>query len=113
MTTKRNYLCVLRNDSGGCEEPSPSQMEEMFAKFQAWRETFADNIVDMGGKLGDGKVIRPDGVSDGPFVEVKEIIGGFMIVSAETIDEAIKVVQACPPIAVSDASVEVREIQSS
>lgn len=110
--TSKNYLCVLRSESGGCEEPSPAAMEDMFARFQAWMETFEDNIVDLGGKLGDGKVIRPDGISDGPFVEVKEIIGGFMIISGENIDEAIKVVQACPPVAASDASVEVREIQT-
>ncbi len=111
MTTK-NYLCVLRSDSGQCDEPSPAQMEEMFAKFQAWREKFDDNIVDLGGRLGDGKVIRSTGVSDGPFVEVKEIVGGFMIISGDTIDEAIEVVQACPPVAASDASVEVREIHT-
>lgn len=109
MTTK-NFLCVLRSDSGQCEEPSPAQMDEMFAKFQSWKETFDDNIVDLGGRLGDGKVIRPDGISDGPFVEVKEIIGGFMILRAETIDEAIDITKACPPIESSDATVEVREI---
>ena len=38
------------------QQPSPAQMQEMYAAFKAWKEKFKDNIVDMGGKLkGGGK----------------------------------------------------------
>ncbi len=108
------YMCVIRNEQGGCQEPSPSQMDSMFAKFQSWQETFADNIADMGGKLGEGKVLNHQGLIDGPFMEVKEIIGGYMMIRAENIDEAIEVARACPPVeaAISgeSASIEIREI---
>lgn len=120
--SQKKFLCALRNEAGGCDDhandaetpaPSPSEMQAMFASFNTWRERFAANLVDLGGKLGDGKVIQPDGaVTDGPFVEMKEILGGYMIVSADTIDEAIEIVRACPPVANSDASVEVREIHT-
>ena len=59
-------------------------MEEMYARFNAWREKFQENIVDMGGQLGDGKVVTSEAVTDGPFVEAREIAGGFMIVSAQS-----------------------------
>ena len=60
-------------------------MQEMFAVFNAWKEKFEANILDMGDKLKPGgKVLTASGVTDGPFVEVKEIVGGFMIVSAES-----------------------------
>lgn len=106
------YMCVLRNSDGGCEEPSPSQMDEAFAKFEQWREKFADNIEDMGGKLGDGNVLTGDGVVDGPFMEVKEIVGGYMVVRADSLDEATEVVRQCPPVAVSlgATTVEIRQI---
>ena len=106
------YMCVLRNAGGGCEEPSPSQMDEAMAKFQQWQQQFADNIEDMGGKLGDGKVLTGEGVEDGPFMEVKEIVGGYMVVRAANLDEAVEVVRACPPVAASlgSTTVEVREI---
>ncbi|MGB1800340.1 MAG: YciI family protein [Gammaproteobacteria bacterium] len=107
------YMCILRNDKGGCEEPSASQMDEMYAKFQKWQEKFADNIEDMGGKLGDGKVIKGEGVVDGPFTEVKEVVGGYMLVRASSIDEAIQVASECPPVESalsSGTTVEVREI---
>ncbi len=110
------YMCLIRNEQGGCEEPSASQMDEMFAKFQSWQEKFADNISDMGGKLGEGKVLNSNnGIIDGPFVEVKEIIGGYMMLKAENIDEALQVARECPPIAdslagTSTASIELREV---
>lgn len=104
-------MCIQRS-RGGCvnESPSPSQMEEMFAKFQAWKEKFAANIVDMGGKLADGKVVTSETATDGPFVEAKEIVGGFMIIQAESIEEAVKVAQESPGTAMRGSSVEVREI---
>ena len=109
--SKKKYLCIQRSQSG-CEggNPSPSQMEEMFAKFNAWKEKFAANIVDMGGKLADGKVVTSEGATDGPFIESKEIVGGFMIVEADSIDEAVKVAQESPGTAMPGSSVEVREI---
>jgi len=53
-------------------------MEAMYAKFQSWMDNYKDNLVDMGGKLMDGgKVINSEGATDGPFVEAKEIVGGY------------------------------------
>lgn len=54
-----NYLCMQRSQpvKGKGEKPSPAQMEEMYAKFNVWREKFQKNIVDMGGKLGGGKLV--------------------------------------------------------
>ena len=112
--SQKTYMCILRSASGSCEseKPSPSDMEQMFAKYQAWQDKFADNILDMGSKLGEaGSVVTQDGVSDGPFVELKEIIGGYMLIQAETQDEAVDVIKASPMIQGDGISVEVREIQ--
>ena len=105
------YMCILRSESGGCEKPSPSDMEVMFAKYQAWQEKFADNILDMGNKLGDtASVVRHDKVTDGPFIELKEIVGGYMMVSAATLEEAVNVIQASPMVANAGTSIEIREV---
>lgn len=112
--TKKKYLCIQRSQPQGERSmPSPTQMEEMFAKFNAWKERFATNIVDMGGKLGGGKVVSPDGASDGPIVESKEIVGGFMIIEADSIEEAVEVARESPGLAMPGSSVEVREITTS
>lgn len=113
--SKKNYLCIMRSQSRKPEKseaPSPAQMEEMFAKFNAWKERFKDNIVDMGGKLGEGKVVTTEGATDGPFVEAKEIVGGYMIVSAESMDEAVEVARQSPGV-YPGSSVEVREISTA
>ncbi len=111
--SKQKYLCIQRSVPGDSrEKPSPAQMEEMYAKFNAWREKFKDNIVDMGGKLGGGKVVTSEGATDGPFVEAKEIAGGFMIVEADSIEEAVQVAQESPGVMMPGSSVEVREIST-
>ncbi len=110
---KQNYLCIQRSPSGTCEKPSPAQMEEMYAKFNAWKEKFKENLVDMGGRLaGAAKVVTNERVTDGPFVETKEVIGGYMVVAADSVEEALAVVRESPGVAMPGSSVEVREISS-
>lgn len=107
---KQTYLCIQRSQPGKGEKPSPAKMEEMYARFHAWKEKFQDNIVDMGGKLkGGGKIVTSEGATDGPFVESKEVIGGYMIVSADSMEEAVEVARESPG-AMPGSSIEVREI---
>ena len=87
-------------------------MEAMYAQFNSWKEKFQRNITDMGGKLGGGKVVTSEGTTDGPFVEAKEVVGGFMIVSAESIEEAVTVARESPGVITPGSSVEVREIHT-
>ncbi len=112
---KQNYLCIQRSQPGQPgkgEKPSPAQMEEMYAKFNAWKEKFQENIVDMGGRLTGGKVVTSKGATDGPFVEAKEVIGGYMIVSADSMEEAMEVARQSPGVAMPGSSVEIREINT-
>ena len=111
MATQK-YLCIQRSEPGKCEKPSPAQMQEMYAKFYAWKEKFQKNIVDMGGKLGNGTVVTSEGATDGPFVEAKEVVGGFMIVAAASLEEAMQVARECPGVVMPGSSVEVREIHT-
>jgi hypothetical protein len=93
--------------------PSPAQMQEMFSAFNAWKDKFKANILDMGAKLkGTGKVVTADGVTDGPFAEAKEIVAGFMVVTAEDYEGAVAVVQAMPGMQMPGACVEIREMAS-
>src|SRR3989442_13182764 len=104
MMPTQKYLCLQRS-SPGKQQPSPAQMQEMYAAFNVWKEKFKANILDMGGKLQPGgKVLAASGVTDGPFVEAKEIVGGFMIVAAESYDRALEVVRECPGILMMPAS---------
>jgi len=107
------YLCIQRSQPGGKrEKPSPAQMQEMYAVFNAWKDKFRQNIVDMGGRLGGGKVVTSEGATDGPFVEAKKVVGGFMIISAASLEEAMQVARECPGVVMPGSSVEVREIHT-
>ena len=111
MSDKR-YLCIQRSQPGPSQPPSPAQMQEMYAKFHAWITTFEKNIVDLGGRLGDGKVVTSLSATDGPFAETKEVIGGFMILAAKSLEEAVEVARGCPGVVSPGSSVEVREIRA-
>ncbi|NUO53752.1 MAG: hypothetical protein HOV80_33310 [Polyangiaceae bacterium] len=106
------FLCLQRSLATGAaaEKPSPAEMQAMYAKFNEWREKFQKNLVDLGGRLGKGRVATPQPTVDGPFVEVKELVGGYMIVSAADIEEAIQVASACPGLVGPRSTVEVIEI---
>jgi hypothetical protein len=105
------YMCILRSETGDCDKPSPSEMEIVYAKYQAWQKKFADNIVDMGNKLGSvGSVVRHDTITDGPFIELKEVIGGYMTLTADNLAEAITVIKESPMVSSTGTSIEIREI---
>lgn len=112
----QKYLVVLRSQPGqpgSRQPPSPAQMQEMYAVFSAWKEKFKANIVDMGGKLKPGgKLLTTSGVTDGPFVEAKEIVGGFMIIAAENYEQALEVAKESPGF-MPGATLEIREIATS
>ena len=62
-------------------------------------------------EAGRGRVINAKKiVSDGPFIEAKEVIGGFSIVQADTVDAAAELAKGCP-IFLRGGSVEVRPLQ--
>ena len=89
-TTQRRRKRYLRKTTGVFNEANrardktrshrPDKLEEMYAKFNAWRDKFQNNFFDMGGKLGDGIMVTAEGVSDGPFVEAKSVIGGSALI---------------------------------
>lgn len=109
------YLCLQRSLPGGdasAAKPSPAQMQAMYEQFNQWREKFQVNLVDLGGRLGQGRLALPDPAPDGPFVEVKELVGGYMIVSATDLEEAIRVAGECPGLMRPGSGVEVIEIRS-
>lgn len=114
MSTHK-YLCMYRGISAEETQsrPSPAQMQEMFSAFNEWKEKFKPSILDLGSKLtSSGRVVTATGVTDGPFAEGKEIVGGFMIIAANDYDDAVAIVQAMPTMRMPGARVEIREMGS-
>lgn len=93
-------------------QPTPEQMQESIKHWQDWIGGIAaqGKFVNTNQLGFTGKTLKADGViTDGPYAEVKEIVGGYIIVKADDIDEAMKLAQGCPILYVG-GHVEVREI---
>jgi len=59
---------------------------------------------------GAGKVVNPGNIiTDGPYAEIKELIGGYTLVRAESLDEAAEMAKNCPILEMG-GNVEIREI---
>ncbi|MDE3058985.1 MAG: transcription initiation protein [Bacteroidota bacterium] len=68
-----------------------------------------------GKRLGtDGSVVKPNNViTDGPYTEIKETLGGYMFVKAESLEEAVEMAKGCPLIQTNSGTVEVRPVMDA
>jgi hypothetical protein len=115
ILTMNKFMFLFRGGDSRRAQQSP---EEMQAHMEVWKTWMGDlagkgQLVD-GLPLGkDGKVVIQSGenITDGPFAEGNEIVGGYLIVNAKDIDEAVEISKSCP-IFEHEGTVEVREIMS-
>jgi hypothetical protein len=90
---------------------SPDKQEELQKRWMDW----VGGIAAQGKLASSGLHLTPEGsvlkaggvVTDGPFVEIREILGGFIVVKADTLDDAITLAHGCPGLDVG-GSVEIR-----
>lgn len=90
------YLLLLKGKEG--VELRPDLLEERLQEYRDWVNTIAENFIDDNRLDHSGAHIRnkDDIVTDGPFLESKEIIAGFVIIKAETINVAIEITNTSP-----------------
>ena len=107
------FMLLFRNKVGeGSYSVSPEQMQAAMPKWQNWIK----EIIEKGQFVStlpldyEGSVIRPGAITDGPYVEVKEIVVGYLICKTETIEDAIKIGKSCPILDYPNGSLEVRRI---
>ena len=109
----QEFLLLFRRSNYNNPNTTPEQVQAFAAKWQQWAADLAkqDAVVAPGQRLTlEGKVLKPGGViTDGPFVEVREILGGFMIIRAASLDDATTLAHGCPVIE-DGGCVEVRPL---
>ena len=92
---------------------SPEEMQAVTKRWMDWIGGIAaqNKLADRGNRLDpNGKVVRPGNViTDGPYTEIKETLGGYSLVRVDSIDEAIEIAKGCPILSFG-GNVEVREI---
>ncbi len=104
------FLLIYRDPAVSAAPPSPEEMQACLSLWGEWFQKFATAIVDGGdGLKHNGRVLKADGiVTDGPYVEAKEIIGGFSVIQADDYDGAVAVARECP-ISKFGGPIEIRE----
>jgi hypothetical protein len=110
--TTTKYLFIYRSPTEAPHRtPSPAEMQEAMAQWNAWKTKFQNEIIDMGDALTPaGAVCRSTGVTDGPYIEGKEVIGGYMLVATSSLERAIQIGREGPMTKHPGASVEIRAL---
>jgi hypothetical protein len=110
--TKQDYLLLIRGSEWD-KGLSPEQLQEVMGKAMAWFDgLFKSGRVKSGQPLGpEGKTIsgKSATVSDGPFVESKEMVGGYLWVQVANEEEAVAIARSNPMLEFG-VTIEVRPI---
>jgi hypothetical protein len=109
-----DFLYLFRGGDAREAAASPERMQEHMGRWMQWMEELGKAGKMKGGLplKNEGKTVKNRGVvTDGPFAEGKEIVGGYLIVNAKDLDDATEISKDCP-IFEYGGTVEVREIQS-
>ena len=97
-------------------EPAPGTPEynAWYAEVSAWYEKWgATGKLDGGHQLqppATAKTVRAAGVTDGPFIETKEVLGGFSVLDVPTYDEAVEIAKSWPGVDRGWITIELRPI---
>jgi len=106
------YLLLLHADPAGFQRLSPDQREKAVEKYMAWtKKPFTVDSKRLAPE--PGRVIRANGgqpkVTDGPYSETKEVLGGFYLIEAANYDDAVKKAMDHPHLE-NGGTIEVREL---
>ena len=101
---------------GGARGRSPEESQRIMEKWVAWMKELGahGHLKDQGQPLeATGKLVsgKQKTVTDGPYAESKDIVGGYTVIEAKDIDEAAKLSLGCPIFEV-DGLVEVRPVMA-
>lgn len=108
-----SFLYIFRGD--GMKRMSPQELQQSMQKWGAWIQQLsqqghfkAGDPLETGGRVVRGK---KKAVTDGPYAESKDLVGGYLLIEARNLDEATELSRGCP-IFDNDGTVEIRPIAS-
>lgn len=107
------FLLLIREDLKELDQMSQEQAEREIREMTQWVENLAQsgNFANGEPLLNTGRYIRENAVlSDGPFIEAKEAISGYIFIKAENLDQAASIAQSCPLLPTKRIAIEVRPI---
>jgi hypothetical protein len=106
------FLCIYREPTEKRAKPSPEEMQALQTAWYAWMQKFSSAILPgSDGLKRSGRLLKAGLVSDGPYVEAKELIASFGVIQADNYEAALAIVRECPAAAAGSGwSIEIREM---
>jgi hypothetical protein len=109
----KEFMLIFRHMDGK-QVASPEQIQIWMKQTMDWIGGIAAQNKFSGGNglpFEDARVVRHNGiVTNGPFGDIKETIGGYVIVKADSVEEAVEFAKACPILQGDGNTVEIRQI---
>ncbi|WP_299898983.1 YciI family protein [uncultured Aquimarina sp.] len=109
----KEFLMLIRGGQEGYQSASPNEMQKNMEHWQKWMAGLAREERLVGGQplVSEGNTLTGSkkAFTDRPFAEGKELVGGYLLIKAESLAEATEIAKGCPSFEY-DCSVEVREI---
>jgi hypothetical protein len=108
----KDFMFIFR---GAAEQYdfSAEQMQQHMQKWFSWIDDLKAKKIYVAGEplIPEGKTVKGSKalVTDGPFAESKEVVGGFFLIKAASLEEAAEIAKGCPDLPL-EGSVEVREV---
>jgi hypothetical protein len=109
------YLILIYENESSYIDPAP----EVWQQAMEAHGRFAGQVGEKGGEMLGGNALQPtstatsirgDVVTDGPFAETKEALGGYYLIEARDLDHALDIAKLCPA---PGGGVEVRPIMDT
>jgi hypothetical protein len=110
-----SFMLLLYNDPANWQNMSPEDAQKALQKFMDWGSKLHSSGAHLAShKLADdaGKVMRGHGkvrVTDGPYSETKEVLGGYYLIKAANYNEAAERARDCPALEYG-GTIEVRQV---
>jgi len=113
-----SYMLLLHQSPSKFQDLAPEDIQQIITRYTAWRsELVRQNKLRSGEKLTNdgGRRLRIQGdqvsVTDGPYSEAAEVLGGYFTIEAANYDEAVAIARTCPHLA-GTQWIEIRQVDA-
>lgn len=104
------YMLLLRGEDKFLQL-SPSEAQSVVERYMAWAKQLAADgrLVDAESLVNGGRILGSEGgqITDGPFIESKDMAGGYFIIQADSLDHAVEIAKEAPTLSYG-GTIEVR-----
>ena len=108
----KKFLLLIREDIDRLSQMSEEEMQQDIAEMNSWVEELIkfDSFIAGEPLENESRMVGKEVATDGPFIDSKEGISGYMMIQAEDIEQAAAIAEQCPHVVQAKISIEVRQI---